>query len=126
MDAESRMNNSVEKPVNITYGQFVKAKLCPCSNKSSKNYLQDPKETNETKDSLLTSDCKAKEAGISEEEVCMKKMSEETPAMTPEDAGAIYRERPCPSAPVIDDCGNVHIVIPNMNRTNSVPVQASS
>lgn len=46
-------------------------------------------------------------------------------AMTPQEAGDVYRERPTPSAPVLDETGNIHIIIP-MNRSVSYPVQASS
>lgn len=46
-------------------------------------------------------------------------------ALTPQEAGEVFRERPTPSAPVLDETGNIHIIIP-MNRSTSYPVQASS
>ncbi|XP_052083299.1 uncharacterized protein LOC127720635 isoform X5 [Mytilus californianus] len=51
--------------------------------------------------------------------------SNDNGALTPQEAGDVYRERPTPSAPVLDDSGNIHIIIP-MNRSVSYPVQASS
>ncbi|KAK3105348.1 hypothetical protein FSP39_023184 [Pinctada imbricata] len=143
MDAESKLITPVnQKQENITFCHYVNATLCPCANKKSKTYMKEKEENNETKDSLLLSDAKAKEAGFDNDDNDnsnnfggdiktipegdgMKTIPEESHEMSPSEAGAIYRERPCPSAPVIDDCGNVHVVIP-MPRTMSVPVQASS
>ncbi|CAG2199381.1 unnamed protein product [Mytilus edulis] len=51
--------------------------------------------------------------------------SNDNGAMTPQEAGDVYRGHPTPSAPVLDDSGNIHIIIP-MNRSVSYPVQASS
>ena len=51
--------------------------------------------------------------------------SNDNGAMTPQEAGNVYRDHPVPSAPVLDETGNIHIIIP-MNRSVSYPVQASS
>ena len=52
--------------------------------------------------------------------------AKELEAMTPQEAGAVFRDHPSPSAPIIDDhTGNLHIIVP-MNRAMSFPVEASS
>lgn len=51
--------------------------------------------------------------------------SNDNGAMTPQEAGNVYRDHPVPSAPVLDGTGNIQISIP-MNRSVSYPVQASS
>ncbi|XP_062597285.1 uncharacterized protein LOC134258736 isoform X4 [Saccostrea cucullata] len=121
MDAEVKLDNGIVKKRSqkITFKEYLKETLCCCPSKRKRYTEKD--EPKETQDSLL--DAKTKEA-----EVCEKEKMEESDdvlPMSPSEAGAIYRERPSPSAPVIDDAGNVHVIIP-MNRAYSFPVQASS
>ncbi|XP_048751025.1 uncharacterized protein LOC125662722 isoform X3 [Ostrea edulis] len=123
MDAEVKLDNGIVKKRSdkITFKEYLHETLC-CSSKRKRYVEKD--EPMETQDSLLSpQDAKAKEAEVNEKD----KISEpdDVPPLSPSEAGAIYRERPSPSAPVIDDAGNVHVIIP-MNRAYSFPVQASS
>lgn len=124
MDAEVKLDNGIVKKRShqITFEEYLKETLCCCSSKR-KRYTEKGEPT-ETQDSLLSpQEVKAREAEVSDKE----KLNEpdDVPPLSPSEAGAIYRERPSPSAPVIDDVGNVHVIIP-MNRAYSFPVQASS
>nr|XP_022340513.1 uncharacterized protein LOC111135083 isoform X9 [Crassostrea virginica] len=127
MDAEVKLDNGIVKKNShqITFKEYLKETLCCCCSSKRKKYAEKG-EPMETQDSLLSpQEVKAKEA---EAEVVDKEKLDEpddVAPLSPSEAGAIYRERPSPSAPVIDDAGNVHVIIP-MNRAYSFPVQASS
>lgn len=124
MDAEVKLDNGIVKKRShqITFEEYLKETLCCCSSKR-KRYTEKG-EPAETQDSLLSpQEVKAREAEVSDKERLNE--PDDVPPLSPSEAGAIYRERPSPSAPVIDDVGNVHVIIP-MNRAYSFPVQASS
>nr|XP_011416308.2 tumor necrosis factor receptor superfamily member 16 isoform X4 [Crassostrea gigas] len=124
MDAEVKLDNGIVKKRShqITFEEYLKETLCCCSSKR-KRYTEKG-EPAETQDSLLSpQEVKAREAEVTDKERLNE--PDDVPPLSPSEAGAIYRERPSPSAPVIDDVGNVHVIIP-MNRAYSFPVQASS
>ncbi|XP_021369911.1 uncharacterized protein LOC110460945 isoform X8 [Mizuhopecten yessoensis] len=120
IDAEAQLENGVVKKrkPNSKYSNGILSTLFPCS--SCGNHRQhgnaNKQENNETKDKLLN----LESSPSKEENMCGKDVD-----LQPHDAGAIYRERPSPSAPVIDEAGHVHVVVP-FNRAMSFPIQASS
>jgi len=121
IDAETQLQNGVVKKrqPKPTMGQAFVNAVFPCSScaKKQKHSEIEKQENNETKDKLLKLDRQSKEE---EAEMCSKEAE-----LSSQEAGAIYRDRPSPSAPVIDETGNVHVIIP-YNRAISYPIQVSS
>lgn len=122
IDAETQLENGVVKKRSpkSNYSNGLLGTIFPCSgcSKKLKQSEGDKQENNETKDKLLID---SSPSPSKDENLCGGKNIN----LQPHEAGAIYRERPSPSAPVIDETGNLHVVV-SLPRAMSFPIQASS
>ncbi|XP_069118869.1 uncharacterized protein [Argopecten irradians] len=129
IDAEAQLENGVVKKrkPKSSYGSGFFTALFPCSScsKHKDRGGVNKQENNETKDKLLN----LESSPSKEESMCGGGIGGggggKDVDLQPQEAGAIYRERPSPSAPVIDEAGHVQVVVP-FNRAMSFPIQASS
>ncbi|KAJ8321047.1 hypothetical protein KUTeg_002634 [Tegillarca granosa] len=114
LDAEGQLENGVVRKrssnLNFFERNFGTFPLCK---KKRNNDDVEKQENRETKDKLLALEIQSREP------------EQEIGNLTPQEAGVIFRDRPSPSAPVIDEFGNVHTDV-GFHRTLSSPVQCSS
>lgn len=114
LDAEEQLENGVVRKRSSKLNFFERTfGIYPsCKNKRNNDDV-DKQENPETKDKLLALEIQSREA------------EPELGNLTPQEAGVIFRDRPSPSAPVIDEFGNVQSDVA-FHRTLSSPVQCSS